>query len=176
MGAPTPSKGYVFFQWSLRYAKAAVLLHTVSIIGVCLFLVFGPKAVSAVSTPGFVWYEGLFFCVSVYGLILILFSQADAKARFQNYKQAKDLLYENGFDERIVKLFCISRCQRDAVRVAAYDLGMAEAFDSCLKSKGYRWYHLLPDFIFRRPQLLFTVNYWQKTLFAKTYHSRYFLW
>ncbi|MCF6248104.1 MAG: hypothetical protein L3J69_12185, partial [Desulfobacula sp.] len=116
----------------------------------------------------------LFF--AVYGLILVFFSQMDARSRFQNYKQAKDLLHENGFQPRIIRLFCASRCQRDALRVAAKDLGMVQQLDVYYKKLGYRWFHVMPDFIFSRPTLFLTRRYWQRTLFEKSYQLKYFLW
>ncbi len=100
----------------------------------------------------------------------------DAKSRFQNYKQAKDLLHENGFQPRIINLFCVSRCQRDAIRVAASDLGMIQQLDNHFKKIGYRWFHVIPDFAFLQPRLFFSQKYWQRTLFEKTYHLKHFLW
>ena len=134
------------------------------------------QAAEALSGPG-AKESAMQACLSSLGsLLLLLFSQADARSRFQNYKQAKDLLYENGFDQRIIRLFTGSRCQRDAVRVAACDLGMGRQINAYFHAQGFRFYHLLPGFIFKRPGLLLTRKYWQKTLFENTYTSKYFLW
>jgi len=171
-----PSRVFIFSRRLSRYVRAAVLLHIVSIAGFLLFCRLGPPAANAILTPGLTNSEICACFFSIYGLVLILFSQADAKARFQNYKLAKDLMYENGFDTRIIRLFTGSRCQRDAIRVAASDLGMGKRLDSYLKAEGFRFYHVLPGFIFKRPNLLFTKKYWQKTLFEKRYESKYFLW
>lgn len=171
-----PGAAYIVFQRFLRYIRTAVLLHTVSIAGILLFFNLGPHAAGLLLDPHSSLFEFALGFLSIYGLILVLFSQADAKARFQNYKQAKDLLYENGFDERIVRLFSGTRCQREAVRVAAVDLGMSGRLDSYFKAAGFRFYHVMPVFLFRRPQLLLTWKYWQRTLFEATYQSKYFLW
>lgn len=171
-----PGAAYIVFQRFLRYIRTAVLLHTVSIAGILLFFNLGPHAAGLLLDPHSSLFEFALGFLSIYGLILVLFSQADAKARFQNYKQAKDLLYENGFDERIVRLFSGTRCQREAIRVAGFDLEMDRQIAIYFYSLGYRWYHILPDFIFHRPGLLLTYRFWQKTLFAKTYRSKYFLW
>src|SRR5882672_5712043 len=56
-----------------------------------------------------------------------IFSQLDARSRYQNYKMLRDHFYFYGFHPRIVKPFIKSRCQRDAVIAAAKDLGFAEA-------------------------------------------------
>lgn len=168
------SKGYIYFQRSLQYIRIAGLLHIVTVIGCLCFFWFGHLSRDGASGQN--GSNPIYFVLSAYGLGLIFFSQMDARSRFQNYKQAKDLLYENGFQARIINLFSISRCQRDAVRVAAHDLGMGCLMDSYLEARGYRWYHVLPGFVFSKPGLFLTRNYWQKTLFVETYHSRYFLW
>jgi hypothetical protein len=53
---------------------------------------------------------------------LPIFSQLDARSRYQNYKQLKDQLFLYGFDRRIFKPVLQSRCQRDAAKAAAEDL------------------------------------------------------
>lgn len=112
----------------------------------------------------------------LYSLGLTLISLLDARSRLQDYKRAKDLFYENGFNPRIPRIFIHSRCQRDAVRTAARDLGLADELDRYYHDLGYRWYHILPDFVFRRPAVIFSVRYWQKTLFEPAYTSLYFFW
>jgi hypothetical protein len=101
-----------------------------------------------------------------------LFAQLDARSRYQNYKLVKDNLFAYGFQKRIVKPFIKSRCQRDAVKAAAYDLGRSQQCKEYFRINGYKWYHLTPDVIFKDPSLLLTKNFWITTLFAKTYHSK----
>ncbi len=167
------TKEYILYQRFLRVIKTAGLLHTISFIGGFAFIMFGRLSLLENHSSGF--HPGYSF-FSIYGFALMLFSQMDAKSRFQNYKQVKDLLYENGFQPRIINLFSVSRCQRDALRVAASDLKLDQQLDTHYKKLGYRWFHVLPDFIFSRPALFFTRRYWQKTLFAKSYKLKYFLW
>jgi len=99
----------------------------------------------------------------------------DARSRLQEYKRAKDLFFENGFKSRIADLFIHSKCQRQAVGEAARELGLATELCRYYREKGYCWYHILPDFTFKRPDLFFTRRYWQKTLFVPYYQSRHFL-
>lgn len=172
------TKNHILYQRLLRVIKTGYLLHAVSLMGVFLFAVCGWSAMMKNQCSGSYWFEyrvvhGFF---SLCGIALIIFSQMDAKSRFQNYKQVKDLLYENGFQPRIINLFCISRCQRDAIRVAAIDLKMNQELDAYYKKLGYRWFHVVPDFVFSRPRLFFSWRYWQKTLFEKSYTQKYFLW
>lgn len=102
-----------------------------------------------------------------------LFPQLDAYSRFQNYKLIKDHLFAHGFQTRILKPFIRSRCQRDAVIVAAEELGMGKECKAHFREAGYRWYHLLPDFILKEPATLICSSFWLNTFFAKTYTSKF---
>jgi len=100
------------------------------------------------------------------------FRPTGCKIRYQDYKLVKDSLYIYGFQKRILKPFVKSRCQSDAAKTAASELGMSNQYREYSKSIGYKWYHLFPDVIFKNPAILFTKNFWSSTLFAKTYHAK----
>ena len=117
--------------------------------------------------------EGLF---SYWSVGIVVLALLDARSRFQEYKRAKDLFFENGFKTRIAKIYIHSKCQRDAARVAAKDLGLLEKLDYFYQSQGYHWYHILPGFIFKKPWIVFSRRYWRKTLFEPQYTSIHFLW
>ena len=117
--------------------------------------------------------DALLLCWSV---SLFVFASLDARSRFQDYKKAKDLFFENGFKSRIAKIYIYSKCQRDAARVAAKDLGLLEQLDFFYQGQGYFWYHIFPDFIFKKPWIVFSRKYWRKTLFEPQYTSIHFLW
>jgi len=102
---------------------------------------------------------------------LPLFAQLDARSRYQDYKLVKDNLFVYGFQKRIVKPFIKSRCQSDAAKAAAYELGMLQQCKEYFRINGYKWYHLAPDIIFKDPSLLLTKKFGVTTLFAKAYHS-----
>jgi len=99
-------------------------------------------------------------------------AQFDARSRFQNYKKIKDQIYLFGFQKRIVKPILKSRCQRDAAMVAATELGYGRSCREFFRRKGYRWYHLLPDFIFTNPLFLLSKYFWLSTFFVPTYKPR----
>jgi hypothetical protein len=88
----------------------------------------------------------------------------------------KDRLFKYGFDARLLKPFVYSRCQRDAIGVAAADLELGKEWAELKYEMGFRWHHLLPHIVIRNPRLLFTRDYWSKTLFVPAYQSKYFLW
>jgi len=102
-----------------------------------------------------------------------LFPQLDARSRFQNYKLAKDQLHMFGFQERIMKPFVKSRCQRDAVMRACKELGYETPCRNYFNKCGYRWYHLFPDIILKQPMVVFTKAFIKTTFFAKTYKPRF---
>jgi hypothetical protein len=105
--------------------------------------------------------------------VLSILGQLDARSRYQNYKQIKDQLLQYGFDKRILRPALKSRCLRDAAQAAADDVGHGDRCRHHFLSCGYRWFHLLPDFAFRRPQFLLTAFFWRTTFFAPAYRSRY---
>lgn len=159
----------------IRYIKVGRLLHLASICGLGLFLGFAKLALLSLDSNSLVWFifQGY---VSFYGLILIFFAQKDALSRFQNYKLAKDLLFEKGFRKRVIQLFISSKCQRDALRTAAHDLGLLKELNAHYTAMGYRWYHVLPDVVFTKPVRLLSSRFWKNTLFVPRYTSKYFLW
>ena len=155
----------------VSYLKVGYLLHAIT-AGELLFFVLFYYSVGAVS-----WFENSdYISLKILALSPIVcmpvFAQLDARSRFQNYKLIKDHLYLYGFQPRILKPFVKSRCQRDAVIAAAQELGLAEHCKAYFKSFGYKWYHLFPDVVFKTPAILLTKNFWQTTLFTKTYHPK----
>lgn len=54
-----------------------------------------------------------------------------------------------------------THCQREAIRVAAWWVGYSSTADYILWRAGYRWYHLLPDWMWRRPGLFLTQRFWK---------------
>ncbi len=103
-----------------------------------------------------------------------VFAQLDARSRYQNYKLLRDLFYLYGFKYRFVRALRHSRCQRDAAYVAALESGFSTRLSRYYLKCGYRWYHLLPDFIWTKPAYLLSRHFWKTTFFARTYHSVYF--
>lgn len=160
----------------LRFLQTGYLLHLMGICSILLVYFFGRKVLMlraegegtvSILINGF---------VCLYFFSLIIFSLLDARSRYQNYKMAKDRLYKYGFDARLLKPFIYSRCQRDAIAAAVGDLELRKEWTALKHKMGFRWYHLLPDMVIKNPWLLFTRDYWSKTLFVRKYNSKYFLW
>ena len=153
------------------YFRAGCFLHLMTlaeIVLLCtLFSYFSTSAEDAVDGWGL--SELLWVC---FFTVIPLFNQLDARSRYQNYKQLKDQLFLYGFDRRIFKPILQSRCQRDAAIAAAEELGYGEECRTYFKTCGYRWFHLVPDFVFRTPHYTFTRAFWRRTFFMPTYRSR----
>lgn len=155
---------------TISYLRVGYLLHIVTFIGLllsyCLFYFFDILSWLAIDNT-------LIKTIILSPLLVIpLIAQLDIRSRYQNYKLVKDNLYIYGFQTRLLKPFIKSSCQRDAVKVAADELGMLHQCREYFKSNGYKWYHLIPDIVLKNPSVLFTKNFWSTTLFTKTYHPR----
>ncbi|HMA66490.1 MAG TPA: hypothetical protein VKO20_01605 [Desulfosalsimonadaceae bacterium] len=152
------------------YLRAGRLLHVITLLEL---------AVLAGLAPGLLEFRTESAADTIFDTILSAFlvslpilSQLDARSRFQSYKRVKDNLFTHGFDQRILRPFLRSRCQRDAALAAAEQLGFQHLCRSYYRSQGYRWYHILPDFVFSNAGLLISRQFWQSTFFSRTYRSR----
>ena len=165
------TKSYIFFKRMASYIKSTVLLQ-----GFCMLsaLLCYNCFLALKTSDGFAFLLYLFF--SLYFFSLIITTQLDAYSRYQNYKMAKDLLHQYGFKNALVKVFSKSRCQREAVIEAGNSLGFKTEIRDYFHSMGFRWYHILPDIILKKPQTLFTKSYWLSTFFVPNYTSKYFYW
>lgn len=107
----------------------------------------------------------------VFGCMTIL-AELDGFSRFQNYKQLKDQLYFNGYRERLLKPMLRSSCQRDAAVISCEELGLGTEVREYFKELGYRWYHIIPDFVFQYPLFFFSTFFWRTTFFTPYYKSK----
>jgi len=155
----------------ISYVKAGYLLHLITLFEVTFFssVYYFADIMSWFNNSNYLILKLIAVSPSV---CMPLFAQLDARSRFQNYKLVKDHLYIYGFQARILKPFIKSRCQRDAAKAAARELGLSYECREFFKRHGYKWYHLFPDVIFKKPSILLTKNFWMTTLFAKTYHPK----
>lgn len=160
----------------LRYLQTGYLLHLITILSTFLLYFCSAELFALMNSQGKFWKLILFGYLTGYFFSLLFFSQLDARSRYQNYKMAKDKLFEYGFDIRLLRPFVYSRCQRDAIMIAAIELNYSTEWKTMIYAFGFRWYHLLPHLVIKKPMILLTRDYWNKTLFVKFYQSKYFLW
>jgi len=98
---------------------------------------------------------------------IAVFAEFDAVSRFRQYQRAKKSFIDKGIDYRMVDMMLPSRCQRDALQVAANDSGFREEVAIYISKRGYRWYNLLPDFVLKNPSYIFTPEFWKTSFFVK---------
>ena len=155
------------------YWQTGFLLHIITLSALCLSYEFFILTIRSLPSdyPVHLFSYG---SLLVWLLTIPVFAQLDARSRYQNYKLLRDLLYRYGFRYKFVKALRHSRCQREAALVAANEMGYRLIVEKYYRRCGYRWYHLLPDFIFQSPLYLCTRGFWLTTFFARTYHSKYF--
>jgi hypothetical protein len=167
----TISKTDIYINRTISYVKSTLLLQSFC-LG-CLFI-------SYINFDALATAEDLSFNLHlIFGLYfssLVLTTQFDAYSRYQNYKMAKDLMHQYGFKKSLIKIFSKSRCQRDAFAEAAKSLGYKKEIDNYFYNIGFRWYHILPVIILKKPTILLTKEYWISTLFVANYKSKYFYW
>ena len=155
----------------ISYLKVGYFLHVITFIELFLFCCF----FYFLDIPSWLANDLTIMKIIVLcpAVVMPLMAQLDARSRFQNYKLIKDYLYVYGFQKRILKPFLGSSCQRNAVKVAADEVGMLSQCLQYFKSNGYNWYHLIPDIILKKPLILFTKSFWMTTFFTKTYYSKF---
>jgi hypothetical protein len=165
------SKTYILLKRIESYVKATALLQAFCISCVLLCYI-NFLALDKSNDTAFLLH--LFF--AIYFFSLIITTQLDAYSRYQNYKMAKDLLHQYGFKNALMRVFSKSKCQREAVAEAGKSLGLNREVNNYFYKMGFRWYHILPDIIVKKPQTFFTKDYWLSTFFVSNYKSKYFYW
>jgi hypothetical protein len=153
------------------YVIAGKLLHMIALLELMVIIFLVPIILKL--DPGQnILLIGLKYYVILFLISLPFFSQLDARSRYQNYKQIKDQIFLYGYDHRIFKPVLKSRCQRDAAWLSAKELGYGKQCKDYFYKHGYRWYHILPDFVFKKPHFLLTFYFWRTTFFSPRYVSK----
>ncbi len=154
----------------ITYYRLGYLLHVMTIAEIIMIVAcFKQFHLIDWAISGNPFIRWFLLCCLVFPPI---FPQCDARSRYQNYKQVKDYLFLYGFQNRIIKPFLHSRCQRDAVLAAAEELGFEKECKKYFRAQGYKWHHLMPDFLVNNPKFLFNKQFWLSTFFVKTYNSK----
>lgn len=165
------SVNYILYRRIVTFLRTGRILHVFFLIALTLFFVSLNKLSTTEKLPF------LLYCLlSMFLFSVAITTQLDAYSRYQNYKMVKDMIYKNGYRVLIIKPFSKSRCQRDAVTEAAFQLEIQSSVDQYFHSLGYRWYHIIPTLLIENPLLLFSKGYWYSTFFVPKYKSKYFYW
>lgn len=154
------------------YIVAGKLLHLITLFEI-VALIFLIPLILEIKSDNNILVPGLKVFLISYLICFPVFGQLDARSRYQNYKQIKDQIFIYGYNNRIFRPVLKSRCQRDAAWLAAYELNYGQKCKTYFHSNGYRWYHLFPDFLSRKPQFFFTYYFWKTTFFTPTYKPKF---
>jgi hypothetical protein len=109
----------------------------------------------------------------MFSFIHIFLVVMDGWSRYQNYKRIKDQFFQYGFQRRIADAYIVSRCQRQAVKVAAAELGIREQVVEYYHNRGVRWYHYVPYFMLQDPLFFFRKAFWSRTFVEKRYTPKF---
>ncbi len=165
----------IFWNRFIRYVKVGLFLHIVALLGIYIFLLSIQKLQYLK-----IDFTNINFCIWSYlflfGISLAVLAELDVRGRYQNYKQLKDKLFSLGYDDRLIKPFTHSKCQRLAILEAAKDLNYVKEMKNSFYKFGYRWYHILPDSFMKNPKVLFKKQFWTKIFFVKYYKLQNFYW
>jgi len=155
-------------QFIVRYWRVGKLLHIVSFIAACIAgMTFSVLWDLHFESNPLLWFTWLIIFISFLNMSVL--AQLDSFSRFQNYKQVKDQIFLNGFQLRMLKPLAKSSCQREAAILAGIELGYDKAIRNYFYKLGYRWYHVIPDFVLNDPLFFFTRLFWKTTFFAPYY-------
>jgi len=155
----------------IRYFNVGRLLHLIALADVIISAV----AIYFIVTLDGAENSGL---ITFWVIMLVMFggmsvyAELDGYSRFQDYKRVKDQLYFYGYKNRIMGPMLRSRCQRDAAQLACNELGVGAESKALFKSHGYRWYHIIPDFVSDDPGFFFKAYFWSGTFFTPFYEAR----
>jgi len=155
----------------IRYWKVGKLLHIVAILAFSIAVTsFSILIDLDFQTGEFLWLIWLMIFISFFNMSIL--AELDAYSRFQNYKQIKDQIFFNEYQERLLKPLAKSSCQRSSAILAGNELGFGKEVRTYFYNRGYRWYHIIPDFVFQDPLFFFTPFFWRTTFFAPYYKPK----
>lgn len=155
----------------VRIYKVGKLLHMFAVIAILLSFYSGFQllTIDYSSQPN----EWLIWAIAfVIFTSQIVFAELDGYSRYQNYKQIKDQIFINGYQERLLKPLERSSCQREAAILAGDELNLGNVVKNYYWKKGYRWYHIIPDFVFQYPLFFFSAYFWRTTFFTPYYKQK----
>jgi len=111
-----------------------------------------------------------FFLFSFLHIFLVLM---DSWSRFQNYKRMKDQLYRYGFQPKVANNYLVSKCQRQALKIACKELGFYKEYKRFLKLRAVKWHHFIPYFMMEDPLFMVKSHFWNRTFLEKHYTPKY---
>jgi hypothetical protein len=153
------------------YLQVAPFPHSSALCFSVVGIIAGSKAIKWFRQRRY--FIGVAFgSIALLALGVALFAEADARSRFQEYLRLRAVFSRWGWKLRIVEPVSYSRCQRDTALVAAVRSGYGAEIRQYFWDKGYRWYHIIPDAVLKRPGYVFTRQFMRSSFLVKSYKRR----
>ena len=156
----------------VSYWNSGRLVHLSAILFTIEAILYYQLMEMAISYNSSFWSVVLGICF-IFSFIHIFLVLADGWCRFQDYKRAKDQVFLYGLKNRILMQYASSQCQRSACINAAKELGYEKEAREYYRSLGYKWYHVLPDFMVKDPFFFYKKYFWKRTFLEKNYTPKY---
>ena len=154
------------------YFKVGFLLHFIALCDLILAaLIFSKLNGKSIAEMSFA--EILMFFLGVFFVSNFVFAELDVWSRYQNYKQLRDQIIKFGFRFILLKPLMPSKCQRDAAILACKHTGYSKRCRVFIFQNGYKWYNIIPDFVFKYPLFFFNSYFWRTTFFTPYYMAEY---
>ena len=116
---------------------------------------------------------GFWLWCLLFSFIHMFLVMADVWSRFQNYKRAKDQMFQHGFKTKIAINYTGSKCQRMAFMAAAKELGIDKDVQRFYQKLGISWSHFIPTFMIKDPLFLFRNYFWSRTFLERYYAPKF---
>lgn len=158
--------------WIVSYWNSGKLTHISVILFILESIIYWNLLQWAIQKQSTIWIIVWLVCF-IFSFLHIFLVQADGWSRFQDYKRAKDQIFTYGCNPKILIQYSTSQCQRSACITAASELGHGDEVRYFFNKLGYRWYHLLPDFIMDDPFFFYKKSFWKRTFLEKHYTPKY---
>jgi len=156
----------------IRYLKVGRLLHFVAALAFMIDVYSFSTLINIdFYSDKFLWFVWLAVFIIFFNMSIL--AELDGFSRFQNYKQLKDQMFLHGYQERQLKPLMTSSCQREAALLAGKELGLFDDVKNYFYGRGYTWYHIIPDFVFKNPLFFFTNFFWRTTFFTPYYPQKF---
>ena len=150
----------------IKRLQVAPLPHMTFLLSSAFTGALGKKSFEQFSAGNEV-YGSLYAAGALASAGVAVLAELDALSRARQYKKLRKCFSKGCLSHTSMNNMLTSRCQRDTLTVAAADSGHGDEVRSYIRSKGYRWHHILPDFVLQRPGYVFTKDFWKKSFFVK---------
>lgn len=100
--------------------------------------------------------------VTTLSALIAILSLLDFRGRLKEFHYHLEALIGGHIPLAVLMRICkYSHCQRQSLVLAGDVLGVGDQIRYKYYSMGYRWWHIAPDWLFTKPQIVFTLKFWK---------------